>query len=798
MFVGNSTSLGAGDIHFNPGTSNNAHMVLGSGTTSVTVANDIYLDTIRGIAGGNGAIMAGFYTTGNGGTNNDVSATVNGNIFVNSASLSGGTFNGAMPSMNSGATGNNITTNFLTLNGAIVFNSTTSSPKGTNGGGGNIIIHRGGNIRYASAGSSYYRNELRAGIMQVGENNGLATNAYIDLGGNSNNNPNAYAIVDLNGFNQSLLGLSNYISQGNPATVTNTSTTTASTLTLAPPNPTSNPNQSNLWLTAGGGAGGAVGTTTNITNVSPSAPLNLTINGDAAGTQYITTAANSYTGATTLTSGTLAISSLADGGVTTNMVTTTDSAVATVDSTVGLAAGQYVVGPGVRTHAFNGAGGTTILSVDGPNQITLSIPATAGDGVTPSLSAFGAGNGLGISSNSASNLVFDGGKLSYVRGVPGAATTNNTPVNFTGTSATPSTNRNFTINSGKSGTIDVQNGTNVPTTTTLTMSGGSANTNGGLIKSGPGTLILTGANQHTGGTTVSAGSLLVNGPGSLSTGTVTVSSGATLGGNGTIAGTVSPAAGGIIAPGASVGTLTVGGLTLNSGSFVDFEFGTGNDQISVTNAGGLQLNGGNLHLYNEGGVTDFSTNGTYTLMNINGGFGGALSNLTVANPVAGKFYTLSNSPVSGVQLTIGTATTVNWNGNSNSSWSLGGNWVGGASPNAVGTSVRFNGGNLTGASSTTVSVDGGGKTASGIIFNDDSSSTSFSITGPGTLTLNNGVAAAAINVNGGANSISAPISATNSLSVSLANSSSLTVQRRHQRRQAAFRIRHRHHDFDRK
>ena len=154
--------------------------------------------------------------------------------------------------------------------------------------------------------------------------------------------------------------------------------------------------------------------------------------------------------------------------------------------------------------------------------------------------------------------------LRYVNIAPNAS---DAPQNLTN-SITPSTNRNFTINAGKTGTIDVASAL-----TTLTMSGGSAATSGQLIKAGLGTLVLSGPNLHTGGTTVSAGTLLVINPGSLAAGAVTVASGAALGGDGTIGGSVSVASGGTLSPGnLGVGTLTVGGLTLNNGGIVNFEF----------------------------------------------------------------------------------------------------------------------------------------------------------------------------------------------------------------------------------
>ena len=84
------------------------------------------------------------------------------------------------------------------------------------------------------------------------------------------------------------------------------------------------------------------------------------------------------------------------------------------------------------------------------------------------------------------------------------------------------------------GSVDLDGGTR-----TFTVADGSAAsdllvsaaiTNGGLTKAGTGTLTLSGVNTYTGATTVSAGRLSVNG--SLAASTVTVSSGATLAGNG--------------------------------------------------------------------------------------------------------------------------------------------------------------------------------------------------------------------------------------------------------------------------
>lgn len=93
---------------------------------------------------------------------------------------------------------------------------------------------------------------------------------------------------------------------------------------------------------------------------------------------------------------------------------------------------------------------------------------------------------------------------------------------------------------------------------------------GTLQKTGPGVLRLTASNNQS-GTLVSEGTLLVaNTTGSATGGTaVQVDAGATLGGDGSIAGSVT--VDGVLAPGASVGTLSVGLLTLDAGSTLQVE-----------------------------------------------------------------------------------------------------------------------------------------------------------------------------------------------------------------------------------
>jgi len=124
-----------------------------------------------------------------------------------------------------------------------------------------------------------------------------------------------------------------------------------------------------------------------------------------------------------------------------------------------------------------------------------------------------------------------------------------------------------------------------------------------LTKLGSSTLTLSTINDYTGPTTVSEGALLVNG--AIGSGAVTVEGTGTLGGNGAIGGNITVKSGGLLAPGASlgtVGTLTVGGknVTLKDGSITAVEVNrSGPVSDRVTGIGTL-TQGGILQVANTG------------------------------------------------------------------------------------------------------------------------------------------------------------------------------------------------------
>lgn len=245
-----------------------------------------------------------------------------------------------------------------------------------------------------------------------------------------------------------------------------------------------------------------------------------------------------------------------------------------------------------------------------------------------------------------------------------------------------------------------------------------------LVKNGAGTQILTGANTFTGATTVNAGTLLVNGSGSLA-GTVTVNNAGVFGGTGTVGGIIANS-GGHVAPGASVGTLSTGTLSLAAGSILDFEFGAAsNDLISVTAPGGLTVNGGGLNLYAENTTNQFSTVGTYNLFQYAGSIGGTgLSALSVLNRNPARRYTFGAAG-GYVTLAIGAGPLWNGGGAGDTNWSNAANWSGVAPTN--GDSLVY----ASGSGPSVNNIVGG--SYGGFVFN--SGSPAFTVSG-NSVTLN--------------------------------------------------------------
>jgi len=208
-----------------------------------------------------------------------------------------------------------------------------------------------------------------------------------------------------------------------------------------------------------------------------------------------------------------------------------------------------------------------------------------------------------------------------------------------------------------------------------------------LNKAGAGMLALTGTNTFTGATTISNGAVLVHG--SLPQSPVTVKSGGTLGGNGSVGLLPSLQAGARIAPGAgggSPGTLTfANGLTLPHAVTLRFDLSddpTGtvktNDQIIVN--GALAVSGTNYIRVTlpDGPLLD----GDYPLIKYTT-FSGSISNFVLIN-ANGYLTNLPGQIAIHVQ-NIRIPANLKWAGNGvNNDWDNGAtaNWLNGGTPDA--------------------------------------------------------------------------------------------------------------------
>jgi outer membrane autotransporter protein len=306
------------------------------------------------------------------------------------------------------------------------------------------------------------------------------------------------------------------------------------------------------------------------------------------GTQILS-GANTYTGVTTISAGTLQIGNGgATGSVTGNIV---DNAALVFNRTGTLTYGGVISGTGSLAKI-----GTSTLTLTGNNTYAGGSTINAGTLAVSSDANLGAASG---------GLTFGGGTVQ--------------------STATFTSNRGVTLNAG-GGTFS----TNAATTLTL---GGVISGVGGLTKSGGGTLTLTATNTYQGNTTITAGTLAVSSDVNLgsATGILNLRGGGTLQflANFTSNRNVT------IGPGNAIfdtnghdATLT-GAITGGSSTTEFHKIGTGTLTLTGNNAytGQLQILAGTLTLTgdNQPSITPTPISSGATLQIGNGGGTGSLT-----------------------------------------------------------------------------------------------------------------------------------------------------------------------------
>ena len=409
------------------------------------------------------------------------------------------------------------------------------------------------------------------------------------------------------------------------------------------------------------GANTIAGILQNSTALPTTGTLSLTKSG--AGT-WVLGGANTYTGATSINAGTLALSGVGTLGTGSALTLgggnldlgTTSQTVGAVSVTAPAGSGD-TISNGSLTGTSYAASNTTGNAIISANLLVNGAAGFAKTGAgTVTLS--GANTYTGLTTVTAGTLAY---------GASNVIATGDVTVN--GATAILS----LGTNSDSAGTVTLDGGGSITSstgvltsTTSFEMKSGSVSaildgSGTPLNKTTSGTVTLSGSNTYTGLTTVTAGTLLVNGNQSAATGAVTVANLATLGGTGTIGGAVTVQSGGTYSPGTSPGTLIhAANLVLDAGSTFKWEHTAGNalgtagtdfDVASLTGGASLTVTSGAKIALNFAGTTDFTntfwdTNQTWNI--VTGAGGGSSGNFAAGDfSILGSLQTSSNNTIAG-------------------------------------------------------------------------------------------------------------------------------------------------------
>ena len=342
---------------------------------------------------------------------------------------------------------------------------------------------------------------------------------------------------------------------------------------------------------------------------------------------------NTYTGTTTISNGTLQISSQANlgGGGTINIGA--NGTLAGTFSTSTAALSNNLTGSG----ALNGNGSGNVV-LTGTNTHSGVATITSGYLVFDSLSSV----------SSAESIVLNGGNLAL-----GGAFVGQTAAiaNLNGNSSGSFVSSRFETTTGTK-TLSVTPTTNGLFAGYLELGGGSRYL--ALAKNGPATLTLTGPNAYIGPTAVNGGTLEIASPGVLGGTAVTVATNSVLAANSSIGGPVTIQAGGSLIPTTvttanGIGSLTISSNLVLNGSVtfrISMDSGTAADEIS----GLTSVNyGGTLIVTNittDTNATPLAAGNTFYLFS-SAAYSGAFANYILPVLPSGLNWDLSGLPTGG-------------------------------------------------------------------------------------------------------------------------------------------------------